>query len=88
MLFSAPENETIRDRIEKILNKVKTFTNRKRQELHQSIDSGYVNDLILTLTERKCDQQIIRSLEKKQEDILQDLLNLKNETTKTIENLD
>ncbi|CAF4212255.1 unnamed protein product, partial [Rotaria sordida] len=86
------ENETIRDRIEKILNKVKTFTNRKRQELHQSIDSGYdlsqVNDLILTLTERKCDQQIIRSLEKKQEDILQDLLNLKNETTKTIENLD
>ncbi|CAF4368689.1 unnamed protein product, partial [Rotaria sordida] len=46
------------------------------------------NDLILTLTERKCDQQIIRSLEKKQEDILQDLLNLKNETTKTIENLD
>ncbi|CAF1194985.1 unnamed protein product [Rotaria sordida] len=93
MLFSAPENETIRDRIEKILNKVKTFTNRKRQELHQSIDSGYgsidltrrsidmksfikdvdletshlseVNDLILTLIERKCDQQIIRSLEKK-----------------------
>ncbi|CAF1565086.1 unnamed protein product [Rotaria sordida] len=61
-----------------------------------------VNDLILTLTERKCHQQIIRSLEKKQEDILQDLLksfvlliffyylnlSLKNETTKTIENLD
>ncbi|CAF4368400.1 unnamed protein product, partial [Rotaria sordida] len=47
-----------------------------------------VNDLILTLAERKCDQQIIRLLEKKQEDVLQDLLNLKNETTKTIENLD
>ncbi|CAF4340084.1 unnamed protein product, partial [Rotaria sordida] len=31
---SYEENETIRDRIEKILNKVKTFTNRKRQELH------------------------------------------------------
>ncbi|CAF4209399.1 unnamed protein product, partial [Rotaria sordida] len=31
---------------------------------------------------------IIRLLEKKQEDVLQDLLNLKNETTKTIENLD
>ncbi|CAF4141502.1 unnamed protein product, partial [Rotaria sordida] len=113
---SCEENETLRDRIEKILNKVKTFTNRKRQELHQSIDSGYgsidltrqsidmksfikdvdleashlseVNDLILTLAERKCDQQIIRLLEKKQEDVLQDLLNLKNETKKTIENLD
>lgn len=35
------ENETLRDRIEKILTKVKTFTTRKRQELAQSADSGY-----------------------------------------------
>ncbi len=120
---SYEENEAIRDRIERILTKVKTFTNRKRQELNQSIDSGYdgsvdlarrsvemkvydilfsyilnfrynifqsfikdvdletshlseVNDLILTLTERKFDQQIIRILEKKQEDALHDLQRL------------
>jgi cell division septum initiation protein DivIVA len=35
------ENEALRDRIERILNQVKTFTNRKRQELNQSIDSGF-----------------------------------------------
>jgi len=32
-----------------------------------------VNELILTLIDRKYDQQIIRSLEKKQEDALHDL---------------
>ncbi|CAF1134620.1 unnamed protein product [Rotaria sordida] len=94
---SYEENETIRDRIEKILNK--SFI--KDVDLETS-HLSQVNDLILTLTERKCHQQIIRSLEKKQEDILQDLLksfvlliffyylnlSLKNETTKTIENLD
>jgi hypothetical protein len=32
-----------------------------------------VTELISTLAERKCDQQIIRSLEKKQEDALHDL---------------
>jgi hypothetical protein len=32
-----------------------------------------VSELILTLAERKCDQQVIRSLEKKQEDALHDL---------------
>ncbi|CAM4803210.1 unnamed protein product [Rotaria magnacalcarata] len=113
---SHEENEGLRDRIERILNKVKTFTNRKRQELNQSIDSGYgsidltrrsievkgfikdvdletshlseVNDLISTLAERKCDQEIILALEKRRKDILHDLLNLKDETTKTIQTLD
>jgi hypothetical protein len=32
-----------------------------------------VNELILTLVDRKYDQQIIRSLEKKQQDVLHDL---------------
>jgi hypothetical protein len=32
-----------------------------------------VNELVLTLAERRCDQQILRSLEKKQEDALHDL---------------
>jgi hypothetical protein len=32
-----------------------------------------VHELILTLAERRCDPQIIRSLEKKQEDALHDL---------------
>jgi hypothetical protein len=95
------ENESLRERIERTLSKIKSFTNRKRQELHQSIDSGYgsidlvrrsvemksfikdvdlenshlseVNELILTLVDRKYDQQIIRSLEKKQQDVLHDL---------------
>ncbi|CAF1541409.1 unnamed protein product, partial [Rotaria sordida] len=53
------ENETIRDRIEKILNKVKTFTNRKRQELHQSIDSGYGN---IDLTRRSIDMKVYDSI--------------------------
>ena len=35
------ENEALRDRVERILNKVSSFTNRKRQELLQSADSGY-----------------------------------------------
>jgi len=39
--FFKKENEALRDRIERILNKVKTFTNRKREELNQSIDSGF-----------------------------------------------
>ena len=39
--FISQENEGLRDRIERILTKVKTFTSRKRQELNQSIDSGY-----------------------------------------------
>ncbi|CAF3475042.1 unnamed protein product [Rotaria socialis] len=113
---SHEENEGLRDRIERILNKVKTFTNRKRQELNQSIDSGYgsidltrrsievkgfikdvdletshlseVNDLISTLAERKCDQEIILALEKRRKDLLHDLLNLKDETTKTVQTLD
>lgn len=38
---SYEENEALRDRIERILNKVQNFTIRKRQELNQSIDSGY-----------------------------------------------
>ncbi len=95
------ENESLRERIERTLSKIKSFTNRKRQELHQSLDSGYesvdlvrrsiemksfikdvdlensqlveVNELILTLMNRKYDQQIIRSLEKKQADALHDL---------------
>lgn len=33
-----------------------------------------VNDLILTLTERKGDLQMIRALEKKREDVIHDLL--------------
>ncbi|CAF4949255.1 unnamed protein product, partial [Rotaria sp. Silwood1] len=57
---SYEENETIRNRIEKILNK--SFI--KDVDLETSHLSE-VNDLILTLTERKCDQQIIRSLEQK-----------------------
>jgi hypothetical protein len=40
-IFFKKENEALRDRIERILNKVKTFTNRKREELNQSIDSGF-----------------------------------------------
>jgi hypothetical protein len=32
-----------------------------------------VNELVSTLAERRCDQQILRSLEKKQEDALHDL---------------
>jgi len=95
------ENESLRDRIERTLSKIKLFTNRKRQELHQSIDSGYgsidltrrsvemksimkdvdlessylseVDDLITTLFEKRYDQQMIRSLEKKLEDALHDL---------------
>ncbi|UJR37453.1 hypothetical protein I4U23_030156 [Adineta vaga] len=47
-----------------------------------------VIELITTLVERKCDQQIIRVLEKKHQDTLHDLQSLKNETTKTIQNLD
>lgn len=41
MKFIFQENEALRDRIERILTKVKTFTTRKRQELNQSLDSGY-----------------------------------------------
>ena len=32
------------------------------------------SELILTLSEKNCDPQILRSLEKKQEDVLNDLL--------------
>lgn len=39
--FISQENEALRDRIDRILTKVKTFTSRKRQELNQSMDSGY-----------------------------------------------
>ncbi|CAF4452166.1 unnamed protein product, partial [Adineta steineri] len=88
----------------------------KRQELHQSSDSGYgsvdlarrsveiktflkdvdlessllseVDDLITALFERRYDQHTIRVLEKKHEDALHDFQSLKNETTRTIENLD
>ncbi|CAF5039758.1 unnamed protein product, partial [Rotaria sp. Silwood1] len=52
---SYEENESLRDRIERILNKVKTFTNRKRQELHQSIDSGYGS---IDLTRRSTDMKV------------------------------
>ncbi|CAF3725966.1 unnamed protein product [Adineta steineri] len=110
------ENESLRERIERTLNKLKTFTSRKRQELHQSSDSGYgsvdlarrsvevktflkdvdlessllseVDDLITALFERRYDQHTIRVLEKKHEDALHDFQSLKNETTRTIENLD
>ncbi|CAF4463156.1 unnamed protein product, partial [Rotaria sp. Silwood2] len=113
---SHEENESVRDHIERALTKIKSFINRKRQELHQSIDSGYgsldlvrrsvemksfikdldmenshvseIKELILTLVDKKYDQQLIRSLEKKQEDALNDLQCLKNEAIKTIENLD
>ncbi|CAF3934598.1 unnamed protein product, partial [Rotaria sordida] len=113
---SQEENVLVRDRIERILSKIKSVINRKRQELHQSIDSGYgsidlvrrsiemknfikdldiensyiseVKELILILIDKKYDQQIIRSLEKKQEDVLNDFQCLKNETIKIIENLD
>ncbi|CAF4315796.1 unnamed protein product [Rotaria sp. Silwood2] len=113
---SHEENESVRDHIERALTKIKSFINRKRQELHQSIDSGYgsldlvrrsvemksfikdldmensyvseIKELILTLVNKKYDQQLIRSLEKKQEDALNDLQCLKNEAIKTIENLD
>lgn len=44
---SYEENEALRDRIERILNKVKIFTNRKRQELNQSLDSGYGSSIDL-----------------------------------------
>ncbi len=91
----------LRDRIERTLSKIKSFTNRKRQELHQSIESGYgsvdlvrrsvemksfirdvdienthlseVKELILTLVDRKYDQQVVRALEKKHEDTASDL---------------
>lgn len=94
------ENEALREQIERTLSKIKSFTNRKRQELHQSYDSGYgsidltrrsveiksfmkdvdlegsllseVDGLIGALFERRYDQQIIRSLEKKHEDALHD----------------
>ncbi|CAF1596401.1 unnamed protein product, partial [Didymodactylos carnosus] len=110
------ENEALRERIERILNKAKLFANRKRQELQQSTDSGYVSvdlmrrsveiksfikdvdietsglselsDLIVTLSERKYDSQIVRSLEKKHEDALHDLKLLRMETIKTVENID
>jgi hypothetical protein len=79
------------------LTKIKSFTNRKRQELNQEFGSVdlvrrsvemksfirdidlenthllEVNELILTLVERKYDQQVIRTLEKKQEDTAHDL---------------
>jgi hypothetical protein len=79
------------------LTKIKSFTNRKRQELNQEFGSVdlvrrsvemksfirdidlenthllEVNELILTLVERKYDQQVIRTLEKKQEDAAHDL---------------
>jgi hypothetical protein len=35
-----------------------------------------VNELLLILIDRKYDQQIVRSLEKKQEDVLHDLQRL------------
>ncbi|CAF1053347.1 unnamed protein product [Adineta ricciae] len=110
------ENESLRERIERTLSKIKSFTNRKRQELHQSFDSGYgsvdltrrsveiksfmkdidlessllseVDDMITALFEKRYDQQIVRSLEKKHQDALQDYQNLKIETTKTVEHLD
>ncbi len=47
------ENESLRDRIERTLSKIKSFTNRKRQELHQSIDSGYGKELFDNHTMRK-----------------------------------
>ncbi len=79
------------------MTKIKSFTNRKRQELNQEFGSVdlvrrsvemksfirdidlenthllEVNELILTLVERKYDQQVIRTLEKKQEDAAHDL---------------
>ncbi len=79
------------------MTKIKSFTNRKRQELNQEFGSVdlvrrsvemksfirdidlenthllEVNELILTLVERKYDQQVIRTLEKKQEDTAHDL---------------
>ncbi|CAF3855305.1 unnamed protein product, partial [Adineta steineri] len=113
---SYEENEAIRERIEKTLNKIKIFINRKQQELNQSADSAYISidlsrrsmemksfikdvdletshlsevpELITTLTEKKYDQQIIHSLDKKYEETLSNLQSLKVETTKTIENLD
>ncbi|UJR08743.1 hypothetical protein I4U23_013000 [Adineta vaga] len=110
------ENESLRERIERTLSKIKSFTNRKRQELHQSFDSGYgsvdltrrsveiksfmkdvdlessllseVDGMITTLFERRYDQHIIRTLEKRHQDAVQDYQSLKSETSRTIEHLD
>lgn len=52
------ENEALRDRIERILTKVKTFTSRKRQELNQSLDSGYGS---VDLARRSVEMKVIVS---------------------------
>lgn len=46
------------------------------------------NELITVLIERKYDLQIVRILEKKHQETINDLQNLKAETTKTIEQLE
>ena len=52
--ISLQENELLRDRIERTLSKIKSFTLRKREELHQSIDSGYGSaDLVRRSVEMK-----------------------------------
>ncbi|MCC7159915.1 MAG: hypothetical protein IT281_10320, partial [Ignavibacteria bacterium] len=48
------ENESVRDRIERTLNKIKLFLNRKRQEIHQVIDNGHTNvDVVRRTVEMK-----------------------------------
>ncbi|CAM2712242.1 unnamed protein product [Rotaria socialis] len=48
------ENESVRDRIERTLNNIKSFLNRKRQEIRQVIDTGYTNvDVVRRTVEMK-----------------------------------
>lgn len=49
------ENEALRERIERILTKVKHFANQKRQEFAQSLDSGYGS---VDLTRRSLEMKV------------------------------
>ena len=57
MIFSFQENEAIRERIEKLLNGIKSFIHRKRLELNQSIDSAYAS---IDLSRRSVEIKVIR----------------------------
>jgi len=52
----------MRERIEKILSKIKSFINRKRQELYQSIDSAYIT---IDLARRSVEMKVIAKKEEK-----------------------
>jgi hypothetical protein len=49
----------MRERIEKILSKIKSFINRKRQELYQSIDSAYIT---IDLARRSVEMKVVYSI--------------------------